>query len=39
MLVFYGATISHGEGLAIVDRMAGFLQRECGVGRGDRVLL
>jgi fatty-acyl-CoA synthase len=39
MLVFYGATISYGEGLAIVDRMAGFLQRECGVGRGDRVLL
>ena len=39
MLVFYGATISYREGLAQVDALAGFLQRECGVKRGDRVLL
>ncbi|MFP5407387.1 MAG: AMP-binding protein, partial [Gammaproteobacteria bacterium] len=39
MLVFYGATVSYREGLEQVDRLAGFLQRECGVKRGDRVLL
>jgi len=39
MLVFYGRTIGYGEALEQVDRLAGFLQRECGVKRGDRVLL
>ncbi len=39
MLVFYEGSISYGEGLAQVDALAGWLQRECGVQRGDRVLL
>ena len=36
---FYGATLSYAELGHRVDAMAGFLQRTCGVKRGDRVLI
>ncbi|HLW25417.1 MAG TPA: long-chain fatty acid--CoA ligase [Steroidobacteraceae bacterium] len=38
-LVFYDSTLSFSQFLGEVERLAGFLQRECGVRRGDRVLL
>jgi fatty-acyl-CoA synthase len=38
-IVFYDTVISYAQLKREVDRMAGFLQRECGVGRGDRVML
>jgi fatty-acyl-CoA synthase len=38
-LVFGGATISYREFRAQCEALAGFLQRECGVRRGDRVAL
>ncbi len=38
-LAFYGAEISYAELLRRVERLAAFLQRRCGVTRGDRVLL
>lgn len=39
MLVFHGGSIVYREGLRQVDRLAGYLQHDCGVARGDRVLL
>lgn len=38
-VVFYGSTLSFGEFKRQVDALAGFLQRHCGVGKGERVLL
>jgi fatty-acyl-CoA synthase len=38
-IAFYGLQISYAMLLDRVDRMAGYLQRRCGVRRGDRVLL
>jgi fatty-acyl-CoA synthase len=37
--VFYGASLSYGELRDRVDALAGFLQKVCGVRRGDRVLI
>ena len=37
-LVFYDTAISFGEMQREVDALAGYLQRVCGVGTGDRVL-
>ncbi|HQY28262.1 MAG TPA: long-chain-fatty-acid--CoA ligase [Burkholderiaceae bacterium] len=39
MIVFHGASIDYASCLDRVDRLAGFLQHDCGVARGDRVLL
>lgn len=36
---YYGRTYSYRELLEQVSSLAGFLQRQCGVRRGDRVLL
>jgi fatty-acyl-CoA synthase len=38
-LVFYDSVLSYSEFMREAERMAGFLQRECGVKRGDRVAL
>jgi fatty-acyl-CoA synthase len=38
-LVFYDTEISYAEFLDEVERVAGFLEHECGVAKGDRVLL
>ena len=38
-LVYYGATISYGDLLARIERLAAWLVHEGGVARGDRVLL
>jgi fatty-acyl-CoA synthase len=38
-LIFYDSELSFAEFLGEVERLAGFLERECGVRRGDRVLL
>jgi len=38
-VVFYDTRISYRALRQDVDRLAGFLQRQCGIGRGDRVLL
>ncbi|MBI4987641.1 MAG: long-chain fatty acid--CoA ligase [Rhodocyclales bacterium] len=38
-LVFYDSTVSFAEFRDEAGRIAGFLQRECGVRKGDRVLL
>ena len=38
-LIFYGSSLSYGEFRRQVDALAGYLQRACGVGKGDRVLL
>ncbi|HXA36332.1 MAG TPA: long-chain fatty acid--CoA ligase [Steroidobacteraceae bacterium] len=38
-LVFYDTAVSFGEFLAEAERVAGFLERRCGVRKGDRVLL
>lgn len=37
--VFYGASLGYAELHARVDALAGFLQKVCGVGSGDRVLI
>ncbi|MGH8786550.1 MAG: AMP-binding protein [Cupriavidus necator] len=36
---FYGNAISYAALLDEVERLAGYLQQACGVGRGDRVVL
>jgi fatty-acyl-CoA synthase len=36
---YYGSQLSYAELKRQVDALAGFLQRRCGVARGDRVLL
>ena len=36
---YYGTRVSYAELKRAVDALAGFLQRRCGVARGDRVLL
>ncbi|MBL8489445.1 MAG: AMP-binding protein, partial [Rhodocyclaceae bacterium] len=38
-LVFYDTPITFAEFLDETERLAGFLEQECGVGKGDRVLL
>lgn len=38
-LVFYDTAITFAEMKDEVERLAGFLERECGVKKGDRVLL
>src|SRR3954465_607041 len=38
-IVFYDAILSYREFNAQVEAMAGYLQQDCGVQRGDRVLL
>jgi fatty-acyl-CoA synthase len=38
-LIFYDTELSFAEFLGEVERLAGFLERECAVKRGDRVLL
>jgi fatty-acyl-CoA synthase len=38
-LVFYGASVSFREFLREVEQLAGFLEREWGVRKGDRVIL
>jgi len=37
--IFYDRTVTYGEFRAEAERLAGFLQRECGIARGDRVAL
>jgi fatty-acyl-CoA synthase len=37
--LFYGGVLTYARLHAEVEAMAGYLQRECGVGRGDRVVL
>src|SRR5690606_2477516 len=39
MIVFHRASHDYARCLHQVDRLAGYLQHECGVARGDRVLL
>jgi len=39
MIVFHGASLDYAHCLDQVDRLSGYLQHECGVARGDRVLL
>jgi len=36
---FFGAALGYREALAQIERLAGWLQRACGVRRGERVLL
>ncbi len=36
---FFGAALDYHEALLQIERLAGWLQRACGVRRGDRVLL
>lgn len=38
-IIFYDSRLSYSALQAEVDRLAGFLQKECGIKRGDRVLL
>jgi fatty-acyl-CoA synthase len=38
-LVYYGTAVSYAELLRSAEALAGYLQRRCGVQRGDRVLL
>jgi fatty-acyl-CoA synthase len=38
-LSYYGAGLAYGELKRQVDALAGYLRQECGVKRGDRVLL
>jgi fatty-acyl-CoA synthase len=38
-LVFYDTKLTYGELKRDVDALAGFLQHDCGVGKGDRVLV
>src|SRR4029434_7286840 len=37
--IFYDSPLTYDEMKADAERLAGFLQRECGVRRGDRVAL
>lgn len=37
--LFFGGVLTYREALAQVERLAGFLQRDCGVAPGERVLL
>jgi fatty-acyl-CoA synthase len=37
--IFYDSRLSYAELARDAERLAGFLQRHCGIGRGDRVLL
>ncbi len=37
--VFYGGELTYARLKAEVDALAGYLQRECGIARGDRVVL
>jgi fatty-acyl-CoA synthase len=39
LLIFFGSPLSYAEFKDEAERMAGFLQQDCGVARGDRVLL
>jgi fatty-acyl-CoA synthase len=36
---YYGTRVSYGELKREADALAGFLQKRCGVAKGDRVLL
>ena len=36
---FYGTTVTYADLLRDVERMAGYLQRVCGIKRGDRVVV
>ena len=38
-IIFYGKTISYAQLRAEVENLAGYLQHQCGVDKGDRVLL
>jgi fatty-acyl-CoA synthase len=38
-LYYYGTTVSYAELQRSAEALAGYLQRACGVGKGDRVLL
>jgi len=38
-MVFYDTAVTFGELLDEAERVAGFLERQCGVRKGDRVLL
>jgi fatty-acyl-CoA synthase len=38
-LIYYGSSLSFAEFKLETERLAGFLQQQCGVRRGDRVLL
>lgn len=38
-IIFYDAVLTYREFHAQVEALAGYLQQECGVARGDRVLL
>ena len=38
-LVFYDTVITFADFVDEAERLAGFLEKECGVGKGDRVLL
>lgn len=38
-LHYYGTTVTYAELLRATEALAGYLQRACGVARGDRVLL
>ncbi len=38
-LIFYGTPLTYREFKRQADALAGFLQRDCGVNKGDRVLL
>src|SRR5262245_49921966 len=37
--IFYDSRLTYAELLRDAERLAGFLQQRCGVGRGDRVIL
>ena len=38
-LIYYDTAITFGEFREAAERLAGFLEQDCGVGKGDRVLL
>jgi fatty-acyl-CoA synthase len=38
-IVFYGTALTYGAFKDQAERLAGFLQQQCGVAKGDRVLL
>ena len=38
-IIFYDTPISFAEFKDEVERIAGFLEQECGIGKGDRVLI
>ncbi|HET9394654.1 MAG TPA: AMP-binding protein, partial [Nitrospiraceae bacterium] len=38
-IIFYGTPLTFGDFKDQTERLAGFLQKQCGVGKGDRVLL